>query len=39
LKMKDMIRQWNRAGSRIKKKEVTSRDYMRSLAPMTGGIG
>ncbi len=36
--MKDMIRQWNRAGTRIKKKEVTSTDYMRSLAPMIGGM-
>jgi len=36
--MKDMIRQWNRAGTRIKKKEVTSTDYMRSLAPTIGGM-
>ncbi len=36
--MKDMIRQWNRGLSRIKKKEVTSRDYMRSLAPMIGDM-
>ncbi|MBK9335022.1 MAG: DUF1670 domain-containing protein [Ignavibacteria bacterium] len=35
--MKDMVRQWNRSATRIKKKEVTSKDYMRSLAPMTGG--
>ena len=38
LKMKDMIKQWRRAGTRIKKKEVTGRDYMQSLAPMTGGM-
>lgn len=37
-KIKDMIRQWERAGTRIKKKGVTSRDYIRSLAPMTGGV-
>ncbi len=36
--MKDMIRQWNRAVTRIKKKEVTSTDYMRILAPMIGGM-
>ncbi len=36
--MEEMIRQWKRAGTRIKKKEVTTRDYIRSLAPMTGGV-
>lgn len=36
--MKDMIAQWNRAATRIKKKGVTSKDYMRNLAPMTGGM-
>ena len=36
--MREMIRQWKRAGTRIKKKEVTTRDYIRSLAPMTGGV-
>jgi Protein of unknown function (DUF1670) len=36
--MKDMIKQWNRAGTRIKKKEVTAKDYMRNLAPMIGGM-
>ncbi len=36
--MADMIRQWKRAGTRIKKKESTSEDYMRHLAPMTGGV-
>jgi len=35
--MKEMIRQWNRSGTRLKKKEVTSKDYIRNLAPMTGG--
>ncbi|MBK8549983.1 MAG: DUF1670 domain-containing protein [Ignavibacteria bacterium] len=36
--MQDMISQWKRAGTRIKKKEDTSGDYMRSLAPMIGGV-
>lgn len=37
--MKDMIKQWQRAGTRIKKKEPTGkRDYMDLLAPMTGGM-
>ncbi|MBV6479832.1 MAG: hypothetical protein HGGPFJEG_02628 [Ignavibacteria bacterium] len=37
--MKDMIRQWNRAATRIKKKEAAGNsDYMRILAPMTGGM-
>ena len=36
--MKDMIRQWKRSGTRIKKKEVTAKDYMRHLAPMIGGM-
>ncbi|MEO8210017.1 MAG: DUF1670 domain-containing protein [bacterium] len=36
--MNDMIRQWNRAGTRIKKKEDISSDYMRLLAPMIGGV-
>lgn len=36
--MQDMIRQWKRAGTRIKKKEDTSGDYMRSLAPMIGEV-
>ncbi|HMQ69676.1 MAG TPA: DUF1670 domain-containing protein [Ignavibacteria bacterium] len=36
--MVEMIRQWKRAGTRIKKKEITTRDYIRNLAPMTGGV-
>jgi Protein of unknown function (DUF1670) len=36
--MQDMIRQWKRAGTKIKKKEDTTGDYMQSLAPMTGGV-
>jgi hypothetical protein len=36
--MKEMIRQWNRAGTKIKKKVVTAKDYTRHLAPMTGGV-
>jgi DNA-binding Lrp family transcriptional regulator len=36
--MDDMIRQWKRAGTRIKKKEDISSDYMRNLAPMIGGV-
>lgn len=36
--MQDMIRQWKRSGTRIKKKEVISNGYMRHLAPMTGGM-
>lgn len=35
--MKDMIIQWERASTRIKKKGVTSKDYIKNLAPMTGG--
>lgn len=35
--MKEMILQWDRAGTRIKKKGVTSKDYIKNLAPMTGG--
>ena len=38
-KIDDMINQWKRAGTRIKKKEETGkRDYMRILAPMIGGM-
>lgn len=36
--MQDMIRQWKRAGTRLKKKEDTSGDYMKTLAPMIGGL-
>ena len=36
--MQDMISQWKRAGTRIKKKEDTSKSYMRTLAPMIGGL-
>lgn len=37
--MKDMIRQWKRAGTRIKKKEAAGNSiYMKLLAPMTGGM-
>jgi hypothetical protein len=36
--MQDMIRQWKRAGTRIKKKETTSEAYMRILAPMIGEV-
>lgn len=36
--MEEMIRQWKRAGTRIKKKEATTEGYMRLLAPMTGGV-
>lgn len=36
--MKEMITQWKRAGTRIKKKGVTSKDYIKNLAPMTGGM-
>lgn len=36
--MQDMIMQWKRAGTRIKKKEVISNGYMRHLALMTGGM-
>ena len=36
--MKDMIKQWNRAGTEIKKKEFTSDGYMRHLAPMIGDL-
>lgn len=36
--MKEMILQWDRAGTRIKKKGVTSKDYIKNLAPMTGGM-
>ena len=37
--MKDMIRQWKRAGTRIKKKEAAGNSgYMRVLAPMIGGM-
>lgn len=35
--MKEMIIQWDRAGIRIKKRGVTSKDYIKNLAPMTGG--
>lgn len=38
-KLLDMIKQWNRAATRIKKKEAAGNsDYMRILAPMTGGM-
>ena len=37
--MKDMIKQWVRAGTRIKKKEASgNKDYMGILAPMIGGM-
>ncbi len=36
--MEDMVRQWKRAGTRIKKKEDTSEGYMRHLVPMIGGV-
>lgn len=37
--MKDMIRQWKRAGTRIKKKEAAGNSvYMRILAPMIGDM-
>jgi hypothetical protein len=36
--MEDMIRQWNRAGTRIKKKEDIGKSYMKILAPMIGGM-
>ncbi len=36
--MDDMIRQWKRSGTRIKKKEDISNGYMRNLAPMIGGV-
>jgi hypothetical protein len=37
--MKDMIRQWKRAGTRFKKKEGSANTgYMRHLAPMIGGM-
>jgi hypothetical protein len=40
LMMKDMIRQWKRAGTRIKKKSAAAGNsvYMRNLAPMIGGM-
>ncbi len=38
LRMQDMIKQWNRAGTRIKKKEDTGRAYIQSLVPMIRGM-
>lgn len=35
--MKEMIKQWNRAGTRLKKKEFISESYMKYQVPMTGG--
>lgn len=36
--MKEMIKQWNRAGTRLKKKGFITESYMKNQAPMTGGM-